>query len=84
MWFLAQHPEINRIILCLDNDDAGKNAVKAITEKLKDRGYDIMFQCQLTKDFNADLQAAHKKLDEQVQLAEGRQPPETENDMEQV
>ncbi len=71
MWFLQQHPEIDRIILCLDNDQAGKNAIKAIADKLQGSNYNILYQFSNTKDFNSDLVVAHKQLEAQARMADG-------------
>lgn len=52
--FLEEHPEIQEIICCLDNDTAGKEAIK----KMHNRYYD---KCEITvevpngKDWNEDL-----------------------------
>lgn len=70
MWFLQQHPEIERVILCLDNDEAGLNAIKAISEKLKDK-YEVLYQLPQTKDFNSDLQETHRRLEAESRIADG-------------
>ena len=54
---LDTHPELDRIVLCLDNDRAGQEAVERIKESLREKGYtDIRVQIPLNKDWDEDLQ----------------------------
>ena len=39
--YLDKHPEIKKIVLCLDNDEAGRNATKALQTVLSDK-YEII------------------------------------------
>ena len=39
--YLDKHPEIKKIVLCLDNDEAGRNATKALQTILSDK-YEII------------------------------------------
>lgn len=36
--FLERHPKVRRVVLCLDNDDAGHKAAERITERLRADG----------------------------------------------
>ena len=40
-YYLEKHPEITRIYLCLDNDEAGRNATKALKTVISDK-YEII------------------------------------------
>ena len=54
---LDTHPLLNRIVLCLDNDRAGQEAVDRIKNSLLEKGYtDIRVQIPLNKDWDDDLQ----------------------------
>ena len=54
---LDTHPELDRIVLCLDNDRAGQEAVERIKKSLREKGYtDIRVQIPLNKDWDEDLQ----------------------------
>ena len=39
--YLKDHQEIKKIVLCLDNDDAGRGASRFIEEELKEKGYSV-------------------------------------------
>ncbi len=41
MNFLDDYPEVNKVILCLDNDEAGINASLKIKETLSAKGYEV-------------------------------------------
>jgi len=57
---LESNPHIKRVGLCLDNDEPGLVAMNRIAGKLKQLGYDEVFQLlSQFKDWNADLQAQH-------------------------
>jgi len=53
---LEDNPNIHKIVLCLDNDEAGRQATERIAAKLAEQGYDdvSVFVSQY-KDFNEDL-----------------------------
>lgn len=54
---LEMHSELRRIVLCLDNDEAGQSAVTRIKESLHQRGYtDVQVEIPLNKDWDEDLQ----------------------------
>jgi len=55
---LEDNPHIRKVILCLDNDDAGRQATGRIAAKLAERGYtDVSVILPRYKDFNEDLKA---------------------------
>ena len=61
--FLDQNPHARKIILCLDNDEAGRQAMNRIAEKLAAKGYnDVSILLPTLKDFNEDLQMECGKL----------------------
>lgn len=57
---LADYPQINKIGLCLDHDEAGIKADKRIAGILAERGYPNVFPLfSAHKDWNEDIKAAH-------------------------
>lgn len=56
MQCLQNNPEINKIYLCLDNDEAGEKATERILEKFKDNpNYKCEVLVPICKDWNEDL-----------------------------
>ena len=53
--YLKKHTEITKIILCLDNDEAGRNASKALKIVLENRYEVIDKPPKLNKDYNEYL-----------------------------
>ena len=66
-FFLNQHKAIKELVLCLDNDPAGREATAAIAGKYSEKGYTVLIQLPQGKDFNIDLQAVAKHI-------QGRKP----------
>ena len=60
-YYLAAHSEINKIILCLDNDPAGHEAAVRIQKKYGEC-YQILRHTPKNKDFNEDLIQVKKNL----------------------
>lgn len=57
---LDDHPKLRKIVLCLDNDEAGRQAMERITAKLAERGYDdvsFLLPAEPFKDWNEARQA---------------------------
>lgn len=50
--YLKQHPEIKQINLCLDNDETGRNASKALQKVISDKYEVIDRPCKKGKDYN--------------------------------
>ena len=52
--FLTEHPETEKIVFCLDNDEPGQKAAQALWKKYGDKGYlvDIFSPPEPYKDFN--------------------------------
>jgi hypothetical protein len=72
---LENHSYLQRIILCLDNDKAGRQAMERIAAKLAERGYnDVSVLLPALKDWNEDLQMDSGKL----KAAPIQEPPATE------
>lgn len=68
MQTLADAPHINKIALCLDNDNAGIQAGERIKQHLKERGYtDVFSLFSHQKDWNEDLQLMCKPLPEIIE-----------------
>lgn len=60
---LEEHQNLQKIILCLDNDEAGRQAMERIAAKLTERGYtDVSILLPTHKDWNEILQADCDKL----------------------
>ncbi|MGM9668209.1 MAG: DUF3991 and toprim domain-containing protein [Faecousia sp.] len=58
LWqMLEDNPGIRRVILCLDNDDAGRAAAERIRRKVKAAGYTVSVLVPRFKDWNEDLMA---------------------------
>ncbi|MBP2033411.1 hypothetical protein J2Z42_002114 [Clostridium algifaecis] len=59
-YYLKENPDINKIMLCLDNDEAGHFACNQIFNKYK-YSYEIVRHKPKGKDFNEDLIALIKE-----------------------
>lgn len=57
--YLKDNPNIKNVVLCLDNDEAGRNATVRIREKLSGQ-YNLSSYPPKHKDFNEDLLAILK------------------------
>ena len=53
--YLNTHPHIRELVLCLDNDPAGREAATAIAEKYAALGFTTRIELPQSKDYNADL-----------------------------
>lgn len=54
---LETHPNLKKVVLCLDNDEAGQSAERRIRESLYQKGYaDVTVEIPLNKDWDEDLQ----------------------------
>ena len=49
LWMLEQCPNLRQVALCLDNDQAGRNAIQRITDILTERGYGDVTACFPTR-----------------------------------
>lgn len=54
-FFLNQHRSIKQLVLCLDNDPAGREAATVITGKYAARGFLSRIELPQGKDYNLDL-----------------------------
>ena len=63
--FLNQHKAVRELVLCLDNDPAGRDAAVSLARKYADRGYRTRFELPQGKDFNEDLQGFRRDVREQ-------------------
>jgi len=54
-FFLNQHTAVKELVFCLDNDQAGREASYALARKYADKGYSVMIEPPVKKDFNEDL-----------------------------
>ena len=62
---LKDNPNIKEVYLCLDNDDAGQNACKRISDKLFVQGYRTEILTPSHKDWNEDLIFMQKEGEQQ-------------------
>ena len=53
--YLKTHPHTKELILCLDSDQAGRDAAVAISRKYTDKGYHTRIELPTGKDYNEDL-----------------------------
>lgn len=61
---LELYPQLQRVTLSLDNDEAGRKAASRINKILKEQGFeDVVYDISAHKDWNEDLKAA--RLQEQ-------------------
>ena len=69
--FLAEHPEMEEIRFCLDNDGPGRKAAAALQQKYAEKGYraDVFLPPEPYKDFN-QWNVEMKKAKEQEQTRE--------------
>ena len=58
---VTQHPEINAVYLCLDNDEAGQTACKRMESLLEMVGVQTMQLIPFGKDWNDDLLAQRQR-----------------------
>ncbi len=52
---LEVHPYLRRVVLCLDNDTAGRSASERIASQLRERGYAVEVMPPERKDWDEDL-----------------------------
>jgi hypothetical protein len=61
-FFLNRHTAVREIVLCLDNDPAGREAAVQIARKYALRGYIVLNEPPRGKDCNEDLQALKTQI----------------------
>ena len=54
---LEVHPNLQRVVLCLDNDTAGRSASERIGSQLRERGYAVEVMTPEHKDWDEDLKS---------------------------
>lgn len=55
---LERYPQLQRVTLCLDNDEPGRKAASRIHKILKEQGFeDVAYDVSAHKDWNEDLKA---------------------------
>ncbi len=80
-YYLKLHTEINRIMLCLDNDEAGHFACQQFHEKYHER-YKLLRHSPTGKDFNEDLLSIRNSF-QSAQVREAKVSYETNQDIEE-
>ena len=63
---LSENPNIKKVCLCLDNDEAGQAANKRISDKLFTQGIQTEILVPINKDWNEDLLSQNESEDESV------------------
>lgn len=61
LWMLAQYPQLQQVLLCLDNDKAGHKASERLKNQLAEKGYPSQRLISQDKDWNDDLVAAEQQ-----------------------
>ncbi|MBR4896741.1 MAG: toprim domain-containing protein, partial [Clostridia bacterium] len=56
---LDVNPNLRKIYLCLDSDEAGQTAAERMKESLSERGYEVEILLPTNKDWDEDLKAAN-------------------------
>lgn len=69
--FLAEHPEVEEIWFCLDNDGPGRKAAASLQKKYMEQGYrtNVFLPPEPYKDFN-QWNVEMKKKQEQEKIRE--------------
>ncbi len=52
---LERNPQIQNVLLCLDNDQAGQLACKRLAQVVREKGLDVGVRVPVLKDWNEDL-----------------------------
>lgn len=55
LWMLEQYPQLRKVALCLDNDEAGHKASERLKNELLEKGYTSERILSQSKDWNDDL-----------------------------
>ena len=63
-FFLNQHNTVKELAFCLDNDPAGREASETMARKYTEKGYCTRIEFPKGKDFNNDLQAHTRQIQE--------------------
>nr|WP_325258278.1 DUF3991 and toprim domain-containing protein [uncultured Oscillibacter sp.] len=62
---LERHPNIENVLLCLDNDQAGQLATRRLAGVVRERGLTVDARVPVNKDWNEDLCANFQQTEEQ-------------------
>ncbi len=62
---LERHPNIENVLLCLDNDQAGQLATRRLAAVVRERGLTVDARVPVNKDWNEDLCANFQQAEEQ-------------------
>lgn len=62
---LERHPNIENVLLCLDNDQAGQLATRRLAQVVRERGLTVDARVPACKDWNDDLCANFQQTEEQ-------------------
>ena len=59
---LERYPQLQRVTLCLDNDEPGRKATSRIHKTLCQQGFkDVVNDVSVHKDWNEDLKASYSQ-----------------------
>ena len=75
--FLEEHAQIETIVFCLDNDEAGRKATEQLMQKYYELGYEVKDGAprQEYKDYNEWLVAKRNAAEEKRTLSSGSRDP---------
>ena len=62
---LERHPNIENVLLCLDNDQAGQLATRRLAQVVRERGLTVDARVPVNKDWSEDLCANFQQTEEQ-------------------
>ena len=70
MQFLKEREDTETIVLCLDNDEAGNQAIVRLTAEVQRLGKSLLVQTDqsIAKDWNEDLQNYLHQTEETMQM----------------
>ncbi len=67
---LGLYPQLDHVVLCLDNDEAGLNAASRIHNTLRQRGFEnVEYNISAHKDWNEDLMSTQEHTALAMQMA---------------
>ena len=66
---LKQHPQLHKVVLCLDSDEPGQTASQRIAEKLFTSGYHYEIEIPRGKDWNDDLRHPPMEMEKEPEWA---------------
>jgi hypothetical protein len=66
--FLSEHPEVRKIVACLDSDATGERRSARLTQEYAAKGYAVEREAPNAKDFNEDLLDFQREMEDAQEL----------------